>query len=343
MKVLYVDLICPIGHVFYNNIQISLLKKKYKVDYIFQEGYANKLDIPTEGKVYEFPKFVSKSNVLIDALRYRFYMEAFLRFVCKIAKKGYFDVIFISSFETFSFCLHIPYECSVIAICHNNIDYIQKNIVKRFLLRRASKKINFVVLNKTLNIYFNSIGIKNFLIPHGTIVENQASVSSPFLFMPVNDSVDIKTLNFLLSDDFLSFLSMLNLKLYIKQKYLNKINKINKINNCIVPLPNYLDLKTYNKFLDTAMAVILPYDMERYKFRSSGLFYEAIGKNKVIIVPNTPNFECDKCNGDKGIFLYTTPEDIINITNEIVTIGNNHSYDRLLKKMDFDIVKNILN
>lgn len=332
MKVLYVDLICPSGHVFYNNVQIACLSKRYKVDFVFQKGYANCLNIPKGCEVTEYKSFHGRHNVLVNALHYRIYMLKFQKLIADIAKKKSYDVIFISSFETLSFCLSFPYKCKVIAICHNNIDYIKTSCIKRNLFLKASKRINFVALNKTTSDYFHEIGAHHIMASHGTLVKGEMCHIEKFVFMPVNDCLDTRTLQFLQSDAFLHFLETSEMKLYIKEKFCDKEY------SSIMRLPNYVNREVFDTLMCKAMAVLLPYDSNRYKYRSSGLFYEAVGMNKAIIAPNLPNFEAEICEGDIGMHLYKDPAEIIGIIQNIIIQNNEISYGRLMEKMDADIV-----
>lgn len=333
MKVLYTDLICPSGHVFYNNIQISYIAKKHDVDFIFQEGYAAKLNIPTGCKILEIEPFQGGANVIWDAIRYRVYMWKYQRYVAEVAQQGGYDVIFVSSFETFSFCLTIPYECLVVAICHNNIDYIQSNRLKRYLFKRASNIVRFVALNRATSDYFKDKGIKHILASHGTLVEKRETDLEKYVFVPTNECIDIKVLNYLQSDSFLDWLQKRGLKLYVKEKFIS-VN-----HDSVLKLPNYISQKDFDVYMRKALAVFLPYDNSKYKYRSSGLFYEAIGRNKAIIVPDNPNFRYDRCKGDAGIFLYEKQSDIPVIISNISGLRNNVTYEHLLVKMESDIDK----
>lgn len=335
MKILYTDLICPSGHVFYNNVQIALLSRKYSVDFVFQKGYANKLKIPDGSNIMEYVCFSNKNNVRINALLYRLYMIKYQKYIAKVAEEGRYDYIFVSSFETFSFCINIPYKCKVIAVCHNNIDYIQKSYLKRYLFVNASRKVNFLVLNKTSSEYFEIIGAKYFRVSHGTILFETNKNHGKFIFMPINDCLDMKTLKYLISIPFLEYLRNLNVKLYIKEKFV-EVNHPN-----IVKLPNYIDQCNFESFINSAMAVILPYDLDKYKYRSSGLFYESVGRNKVIIAPCHPNFSDDVCTGDLGILLYKNSDDIPKLLSSIINNGINVSYKGLFERMNLDIIEMI--
>lgn len=333
MKVLYTDLICPFGHIFYNNIQISYITKKHKVDFMFQKGYAEKLDIPDGCKILEIEPFHGGTNVFFDAIKYRVYMWKYQRRVADVAKQGAYDLIFISSFETLSFCLTLPYKSPVVAICHNNIDYIQTNRVKRHFFKLAADKVNFVALNRTTSDYFNEIGIKHILASHGTIVQNEKSEVENYVFMPANDCIDIEILKYLQSEFFLDFLHKKGLKLYIKGKFISVRHP------SFVHLPNYISQEDFDKYMSKALVVLLPYDINKYRYRSSGLFFEAVGKNKAIIAPDYPNFEIDVCPDESGIFLYDKQDDIPEMINKVIRLGNNISYERLFVKMESDMEK----
>lgn len=336
MRILYADLICPLGHVFYNNIQIASISSRYDVDFVFQKGYAGNLNIPDGSTVFEYHAFADKKNVVINAISYRLYMISYQNYVSKVAREGNYDIIFISSFETLSFCVSLPYKTRVIAICHNNIDYIKTSRVKRVLFQRTSKEVYFVVLNKASDSYFNSIKVRHFLAGHGTILLEKNEICQNIIFMPVNDCPDLEVLNYLQGEDFLNFLSKSDLRICIKEKYI-KVDHPN-----IIKLKNYLPQTEYDSLMSTSMAVLLPYDENRYMYRSSGLFYEAVGKRKNIIAPSCPNFEADVCDGDRGIYLYSKPSQVISIIETIKECGVVAFYDNLLAKTNEDIIEKII-
>ena len=224
----------------------------------------------------------------------------------------------------------------MIAICHNNIDYIKTSRVKRILFQKTSKKIYFVVLNKASDTYLNSIGARHFLAGHGSILLEGIETCQNMIFMPVNDCPDLEVLNYLQREEFLDFLSKSDLRICIKEKYI-KVDHPN-----IIKLKNYLPQAEYDSMMSTSMAILLPYDENRYKYRSSGLFYEAVGRRKTIIAPSYLNFETDVCEGDRGIYLYSKPSQIISIIENIKDCDVIASYDNLIAKTNGDIIEKII-
>lgn len=336
MKVLYVDLLCPSGHIFYNNIQIKAIAKYHEIDFVFQEGYAKSLNLPQSSIVYEYKRYKQHSSTLVNAFLYRLYMDKFQNYVANLANEHRYDVIFISSFETFSFCIRIPYKNNVIAVCHNNVDYIQTSSVKKNLFIKASQKVHFVSLNNSTSKYFDKIGAKHYNGFHGTICMDVNREDSDIIFMPVNDCLDQNVLCYINSEEFSNFLDKKGLKLYIKKKFVK-----NEHPN-IVALSNYIEQQEYEELMLSAKAVLLPYDSSCYMYRSSGLFYEALGLRCTIIAPKQPNFEDEMHEGDHGIYLYETPNDIPQIIDDIIDTGINVSYNNVYNKMNIDILTKIV-
>ena len=307
-RILFADLLSPQGHVKFNDIYLKSLDGIYDIIFVAQGAYMSNIHLPSSCiKTYSYSAYTSKKKGRIASIGFRLHQIRMQKYCAKLAIKEKCDAIIFSSFENVSLCFSHFQKCKVIAICHNNVEQISCSGIKQKLMRSLSKRINLVSLNRGAYEYLSSVGIKNYLLPHGYMESAQQPNSiERMFFIPINESQDAHVIEYLLSDEYCSFLDEHDCTLVIKQKIANI-----QQHHCehIKIINDHPSDSEYNYYFNNSIAIILPYN-SGYTLRSSGIAMEAIANDKFIIVPSTKTFLALKKEGDIGIMTYYSPDNI---------------------------------
>lgn len=335
-RILYVDLLSPQGHVKFNNIYLKALDGIYDIICVAQGSYMSNIDLPSSCiKKYTYAAYTSKKKGRIASIGFRLHQIRMQKHCAKLAIKENCDAIIFSSFENVSLYFSHFKGIKVVAICHNNVEQVSYSGIKQKLMRSLSKRINIATLNKSAFEYLSSIGVKNYLLPHGYIESalHQTNIKR-MIFIPINESQDSQAIDYLLSDDYCSFLAKHDCTLIIKHKIANMQEHPSEYIKIIDNRPSDSEYKYY--FSDS-MAILLPYSPD-YSLRSSGIAMEAIANNKFIIVPNTRNFLDIKKDGDIGVLTYNKPDDIKQLTLFAIANYTRVSYKYLKRENSNDMI-----
>lgn len=327
-RILYADLLSPEGHIKFNNIYLNALDGEYDIICVGQGEYTSKLCLPSSClKTYSFPEFhIPKDNNRWTSIQFRLHQIRMQKYCVQLAIREHCDAIIFSSFENVSLSFIATRGVNIIAICHNNVEQLFLSKIKHHLLRLLSNRIKLVTLTKGAADHLTHNGIKNTLLPHGFVNEvKQATGSNQFIFIPANEAYDDKILRYILSNEYTSFLQNNKCQLVIKQKIADRFNGCSEL---IKVVSNVLPHAEYETYFSQAAVIILPY-AETYTLRSSGIVMEAIANDKFVIVPNTISFSSLKIEGDNGILLYDTAEDIKQLTLYAIRNQNSISFSNI--------------
>ena len=335
-KVLYIDFLSPHGHIFFNNIYIrSILKCKYNViDFVFQSHYKGKFEfLSTTSKYKYFHSFKNNNKIPhLNAIQYRLYLLMFQLNCMYIAYRGKYTKIIISSFDNYA----IRYFCSkadVYAICHNNIEMAQSSQRQSSVLKTVSKKINLIALNMESYKYLKSINCNRIhCLPHGYLDRESSCFKNKRIYVPINDFIDKTFCTKILSDEFDKYLCSIGYKLLVKKNLFSNDYKFKNIEF----INRYLSEDEYNSMLSESDIILLPYDIDRYKYRSSAIFMEAISFNKKIIAPYCENFKNLKLKGDFGITLYNDYENFISLLSDLINDQSDILYTNVKSENSID-------
>ncbi len=314
IKILYVDPLSPPGHINFNNIYISAFGgiKNLQVDFLFQEGYREKLNIPFENKCEFFSYGVKRSayNGLLNKIVWRLHQLSVLHVCKKLFRKSKYDYIFFSSFDEISLLLSGFIGKRVIAVCHANAEHIPNSRLSLLAHKIIAHKGTLITLNNALSNYMSTVGIKNTFVPHGLPkVEKENSINSRTIFIPAKpDICDKGIMASLVSEKVSRVLGKYNVQLILKENpslphNLPNINFTDRI----------LSKQEYMKLYQEAGLILLPYNKNTYVFRTSAMLMEAVAYKKNVAIPNAKSFVSLKKEGDIGIYIYDSAEDIIRI------------------------------
>lgn len=292
MKLLLIDHLSPSGHKRFDSIHISaFLSLGYEIDVLckHQDFLINKYS--DRINVIKFPSWLFKEAPIrplterIFGLLRTIWLEFFL-------KRNKYDAIIFLSYDVLSlFILRV--KGNVYLVNHNNISQIDNSKIKLYLTSRLPSNFTHIALSKTMKNRIIELlpGKRVEYVPHG-YSNNIDAISCPdfvksnqkFLFCPVNSNYDVSLLrNILDSQDVRNALINVNITLFVK-------NNIDFHDDCISirRISSYLTPEEYNYMLDKAIAVVLPYGKE-FKYRCSGIFFECIAKDKVILSTDIPD------------------------------------------------------
>lgn len=289
-KVLLIDPLSPIGHKKYNEILIAdIVKSGCDLDLISKSKYFDFLDkknlninqvLEIDEKYY---RGLDKKAPLINRIKY-------FKILLNIKKNidfSKYDYIIFSSYEESSFLFaNFKFRCYLIN--HNNLSGINKSI-KKYIIKKISKSNRLIVLHENFVDLLNQKGIESMYVAHGlpkkikspySIVLEQNSIgiqkADLIIFSPSSSSSDNVFFEKLISDlGFIKFIEENNILLILKGNYVS-------CSESILILESFLDQKDYDKIFDISDVILINYN-ENFKNRVSGVFYECIANNKIIL------------------------------------------------------------
>lgn len=346
IKILYVDPLSPVGHINFNNIYISALSSinNIHMDFVFQEGYMEKLNIFNEHKGKSFSFCTKRRNYkgLLNKIAWRVDQMNILHYCNKLLRRSKYDYVFFSSFDEISLLLSGFWGKKVIAVCHANAEHIPNSRISLISHKFISQKSTLITLNKALSDFMLAKGIKNTFVPHGlpkVVCEHKNS--KRLVFVPVQfDLCDKGIMIDLISEKVSKVLQKHNVKLVLKENSDLPHNFEN-----IIYTDKILSKQDYTQLYRDAGLILLPYNKSSYVFRTSAMLMEAIAYNKNVAVPKVKSFMSLKKDEDKGMYIYDNVEDIIAIidtffSSNTIPIPN---YDKLKEENGNEVITITIN
>jgi hypothetical protein len=327
IKILYIDPLLQNGHINFNTIFIDGLNNAgYQLEYVFVNGYENKLNIDPSKVIYLIPSFLFKQNLgkLVNRVTYFFALILIKYFV----DFRNYDFIIFSSFEEISFFLSNTKNGYLIN--HINVSSSCESKIKYFFLNKVLKNNSLIVLEKGIKDYLATKGNYDIhFLPHGLpkpkqlIKFNEDNYDSilltlknynKILFSPSESSSDKIFINELIkSKQFLKYLENENILFVYKEDL--KIAKRN-----ILAISGYLSQNLYDYLFLKADIILLAYP-QSFKYRVSGILLECMANNKPCAISSVDILES---YGD--YFNYEAL--FLNIDELIHIIGDIGKFDR---------------
>lgn len=309
-KILFVDLFSPRGHYNFNSIYLKAINNipGVSVDVLFVEGFLEGMGLDKTMYVnsFVFNKYESRKTDLIHKLFWRWHQMARLRYCKKLVRKNKYDFVFFSTFDELTFSLFGILKKNVMAVYHQDANHLLGSSLVLKSMRSIAKKVKIISLNKAYSELMETEGIRNTFVPHGFIpAKPEENNGNRSIFVPINDAIDFDLVHKLVSASFSDLLVRLNVTMTIKN-----------IPGLPLNLPNirvterYIPAEEYKRLFATSELILLPYDRNEYRYRTSAMLFEAIANQKYVAIPTAEAFMSLKNSEDTGMFMYDSVEDI---------------------------------
>lgn len=299
MRILYLDLLSPVGHKNLNKILVELLKGLASVDISWKEGYIeDEAFLNTVKNFYPIPEIYYSFSSKFD---YRIKNVKKIKWVFKNINVDSYDFIFISSYETISFALAWPKSMRPRALIlnHNNLDEL-KDFFKKIFFTRIPKYIEHIVFEEYMKDYIvKNVRVSNkvWVIHHPIafdkvqdyqqLSKNKISegnfLNSALIFAPStsNDENFISQLINLQKEE--GFLNNTTFKILVKSKQSEYQDEH------LIVAKKYFTYEEYLMYLFNASLLLLPYHKD-FRYRISGVLFDAFAFKKKIIASSIPIF-----------------------------------------------------
>ena len=268
-RILYVDLLSPMGHRYFNMLNIKALSKKFDV---VTAGRENAIESTKPDIVIPEDFFMVRNKVDFRIKE--------LRMIDWLLRKQLledFDLIIFSSYETISFSLRskdLQKKCQRAAIInHNNIDELEKSAIKRKFFRKIDKGIFQCVFEEYFKVHLqNELNVENnvVVIPHIVLDRTHIAMENvkPLVFVPTK-LYNTRYLENVFSE------SVDEVSFVIKSDV--SFNKKN------VKSISYLERSQYEDIFSECSFVLLPLTTD-YNYRVSSILYECFSFSRPCFV-----------------------------------------------------------
>ncbi len=266
-KILYIDLLSPSGHKTFNELTLNALKSEYEVFIVGRKNFIKNEEI----NLIIPEKFFHKSN----KIKNRINEIKKIKWILLNLKDQNYDKVVFSSYETISFSIMskkiLNMGKKIMVFNHNNIDEIDKSIIKKFFYTKINKKIIHLVFEDYIKQFLINKKLKNNIkvIPH-IVLKNKIE----------NSDINEKDIQIFVPS------------LYHDTLYINRIIKNNNNNDyklIIKSKNNYNDKNVESKaFFDDyervfikSNFILLPLTID-YNYRVSNIINESFSYGKII-------------------------------------------------------------
>lgn len=337
MKILYLDPNSEDEHINFNNIYIKhLYKENLDLTFSFRAGYEKKISLPKRVNIISIPECFFESD-LKSSINYRYNFFKKINFLKKTIDLNQFDFILFSSYDEISlfFC---NLKQKLILVNHNNLQNLN-NIKKKFYRRISNNNIQ-VVFDDASKFYLIQQKLSNlvFKINHGlppkfeensnsdTIFNNLLNIDSidienkRIVLFPSKSSTDIVFLKELNNDkNFITYIENNNIFILFRNKFNEMINSPN-----IFVIDGFISHKDYVFLMMKSDIICLKYK-ENFKYRASGVFFEAIANDKKVLVNEINSFLTYSKYFSYNPF-FSNIRTLISKIEELTTINNNNLF-----------------
>lgn len=303
MKVLFVNLLNDVdGHKRFDSLFIDALSHHNDVFVICPEGWYNY----KFGKTTHIIPFSQKKNKYIDV-----YLK--LRLIKRITIKYSIDLIVFSTFHVkklgyFLKYLHVK-KTKIALVHHNTIDVIGSNPKAKKSFDSYKNSVNHFVFEEfILHHLVESYDVNQnhvFLVPHPIISneeENEKKLDCVSLGN-VDDNLFVEEIVTIEKES--SVFMNNNLKIFLKSKDIDFNDGFLMVKKGFLNESDYLDI------LRSAKKCLIYYP-NTYKYRVSGIAFEAVSYGLAIIGNNIPlfSFYCQKY--PSLFYVFHNTDDIVN-------------------------------
>lgn len=320
MKVAIVDPLSPFGHKDINKVFLNSLSDEYEVTYIASSLFS---DI-VPGRVRFIPIESSLFTIGPNSLDNRKRLYKALIIISKKVNGIKPDVLFFMSYETLTFSLlsrsFSKQGRRVFLMNHLNIDELESSSIKRLAFKSLPKSFIHIVyedfirdyvkkqykrkcltLQHNLNTYKIEVSCLDSKLK--TFIESDKD--SVLFVAPSGNFLNNITLDEIIKLDKNGYFKQKHFRVFIKNKGIQYASDHLLITN------EYLSDGEYTSAFKKTDYIFLPYDLS-YKYRASGVYFDALTFCKPIIYSNTLFFR-DQVErfGEIGISLKTTIQETL--------------------------------
>lgn len=291
-RVLYLDLLSPLGHINLNVSLIEMMSQLASIDVCCKEDYlSDKINKYTKRR-YNIPSGYYTHSSKSD---YRLKNIWIIMWVLRNVPLLSYDIVFVSSYETISFSIAWPTIPSTrtIVLHHNNLDELASK-VKRFFFSRLVRKVEHMVLEEHMKDY-----LMKQVVPHKSVwlVHHPMPSGCPASYpsVPLISVTKDKGLAFAPSssndEHFVEhlvelrrtgrFLERSSTRLVVKSK------RVQFRDDRLIVVPGYLPSSEYTRLFQSAKIIILPYQ-QSFQHRTSGVLIECLYYGKPFLGTDIP-------------------------------------------------------
>ena len=333
MRILIVDPLSFYGHVNYNYGIIDAISEKYECDVIVNEYQCEQLInkginsnkflkvYPNKWNIAELSK---KYNKILYHILYRYY---FLKIVyCAIKQKNNYDFVLFTSIEITSFVLLSMFFNEKTAIVDHNIGKIKKSNLYNLSWRLCNNKIKIVVLEDFIrDMVLSEIPTKKVFVVHHPL----PSQTMIYTNLPKDDKIVVFAPSNSNDEGILE--QVVKEKMSSKIFVYAKSHKLRYKTKNIEISPDFISNEMYSELMGKADFILLPYESS-YNYRISAVLFEAIVRNKKVILLN---------NNTLSFYKDIFPQNIILIDNSdfISEIVNGNLYKCFIDNSSLDKYK----
>jgi hypothetical protein len=365
MRILYLDLLSPYGHISLNIILLRILEKFASVDVAWKQSYAENDSLSKIVRTFyliplDYYQFGSKIDYRIKNIK-------IIKWILKNIDINKYDLIFISSYETISFSLAWPKKLHprVVILNHNNLDELVDKR-KFFFFKHIPKYVEHIVFEEYMKEYLlkevkisNKVWVVNHPIDLSKVDNYKKIVDKSkickedkIIFAPSgsNDENFIAQLVNLQKGK--NLLSQFPFKLIVKSK------EVQYQDNHLVVTKKYFDYEEYISYFGNSLLILLPYPKD-FHYRISGALFDCFAFKKRFISSSVPIFKYyinkypeigetfDSINEFQEILFriskepmnYSFPEISFYVNNSFAIIQNDYSNEQIEKELQVMIKK----
>ncbi|TPV41406.1 glycosyltransferase family 4 protein [Bacillus dicomae] len=285
MNILILDYLSPKNHVALYNNMIQYLTHVGHVKVVAKDNYY--LDYKKDWKGVELEEIHIKNagnNMVTRKLQS---LTSMIK-TRKIVKNNKDCLKVVLTFDTIAFALGWSWIKSnnIFILHHKNIDELNSK-VKKFVFKTYMNKVNHIVFEEFFKEYLiNEIGIEEkrvHVIPH-PIFSPGASDKDDFRY----DCIGLSNSN---DEEFIKKIIEEEVKTnYLKNSNLNVVLRSKKYrfdNGNLKVISGYLSKEEYDNYTQKCKSVFVPLP-STFKYRVSGVIYDALSNYKVVIANNVP-------------------------------------------------------
>lgn len=323
MKIVVVDPLSPFGHKDINRVLLSSIVCDCEVVYIGSSSFA---DIVPQGVSF-IPIDSSLFTIGRNSLNNRWRLLKALRMISKIVRRLSPDVIFFMSYETLTFSLLCrsfmtkSKQRRLYLMNHLNVDELSDSSIKRIAFKMIPKCFVHVVYEDFIKDYIEEhYDRRSLTLPHNLNTYKLFYKCDDFKYKsffeagndyivlaPSGNIFDGDVIGEIINLDKDGYLVKRGLKLFLKSKGLHY-----ESNNLIIA-DTYLSESEYSFAFENSTYIFLPYDL-RYKYRASGVYFDALTFSKPILYSDTLFFrDQEKRFGEIGITIKQSMKDTFDL------------------------------
>lgn len=334
-KILFIDPICQKGHLNFNRIHLeALLKQEVEIDTVFTKDYFDAISVSGIKLILELD---AKDIIIKNGFQFRL---AILRNIFKVKNKidlKKYSAIIFSFYDEISLAL-ANFPQSYI-INHTNISNLN-SIFKKIAFSIISRRHKHIVLTSLMKKKLEKIGVCNAIhINHGMLKAYKPYPLPPnlkkyrhIIFSPSANSSDIDfNLRIIHSDIVQNWLIKHNAVLVFRGNYNNPFP------SNIVILKERISSEVYQSLFVNASCILINYP-DSFKYRASGVFFEAVSNSKVMIVREIEEFQ--EYSVTLPLIYFHDINTLIESFNRMIDLPTVCNYPQEVFNVDYSFLQN---